>query len=98
MRNTSSRPGSDWALLKIDPRKIVPSSTVPAGNKDIHLVDPIDEDDLPKLYGAKIGILGMGRIGCAVARRARAFDMGVIYWNRTRLPAGAQAAAPSART
>jgi glyoxylate reductase len=36
--------------------------------------------------GATLGIIGFGRIGRAVARRARAFDMGVIYWNRTRLP------------
>jgi glyoxylate reductase len=36
--------------------------------------------------GATLGILGFGRIGRAVARRAQAFDMRVIYWNRTRLP------------
>jgi glyoxylate reductase len=35
--------------------------------------------------GATLGIIGFGRIGRAVARRARAFDMRVIYWNRTRL-------------
>ena len=31
-----------------------------------------------------LGIIGYGRIGQAVARRARAFDMRVIYHNRTR--------------
>jgi len=36
--------------------------------------------------GATLGIIGFGRIGRAVACRARAFDMRVIYWNRTRLP------------
>lgn len=36
--------------------------------------------------GAKLGLLGFGRIGKAMAQRARAFDMEVIYWNRTRLP------------
>lgn len=36
------------------------------------------------LYQAKLGIIGMGRIGEAVARRARGFDMEVLYHNRTR--------------
>ena len=34
-----------------------------------------------------LGIVGMGRIGQAVALRAKAFGMAVIYHNRTRLPA-----------
>jgi glyoxylate reductase len=36
--------------------------------------------------GKKLGILGMGRIGAAVARRARAFGMSIHYHNRRRLP------------
>lgn len=43
--------------------------------------------------GATLGIIGLGRIGQAVARRARGFDMPVIYWNRTRLPEAEEAAA-----
>jgi gluconate 2-dehydrogenase len=39
------------------------------------------------VHGATLGILGMGRIGQAVARRARGFDMSVLYHNRTRLDA-----------
>lgn len=35
--------------------------------------------------GKKLGILGMGRIGQAVAKRARAFDMKIHYHKRTRL-------------
>lgn len=34
-----------------------------------------------------LGILGMGGIGRALAKRARAFDMKIIYHNRTELPA-----------
>ena len=37
--------------------------------------------------GKRLGIYGMGRIGQAVARRARAFDMKNHYHNRSRLPA-----------
>ncbi|SFR99697.1 2-hydroxyacid dehydrogenase [Yoonia litorea] len=38
-----------------------------------------------RLRGKRLGILGMGRIGQAVARRAAAFGMGVHYHNRKRL-------------
>jgi glyoxylate reductase len=37
------------------------------------------------LQGKTLGILGMGRIGREVARRAAAFSMHTIYWSRTRL-------------
>lgn len=39
------------------------------------------------LQGATLGILGMGRIGTAVARRARAFGMRIIYTKRAPAPA-----------
>ncbi|MEW9669877.1 2-hydroxyacid dehydrogenase [Ammoniphilus sp. 3BR4] len=38
------------------------------------------------VYGATIGIIGMGRIGEAVARRAKGFDMNILYYNRSRKP------------
>ncbi|MGH6891242.1 MAG: 2-hydroxyacid dehydrogenase [Dongiaceae bacterium] len=38
------------------------------------------------MTGKRLGIFGMGRIGQAVAKRARAFDMQVHYFNRRRLP------------
>ena len=37
------------------------------------------------IYGATLGIIGLGRIGKAVAKRGTGFDMNIIYWNRTRL-------------
>lgn len=37
------------------------------------------------VHGATLGIVGMGRIGQAVARRALGFDMPVMYYNRQRL-------------
>ena len=39
------------------------------------------------LYGKTLGIIGMGRIGQALARRAIASGMTIIYHNRHRLPA-----------
>ena len=40
------------------------------------------------ITGKRLGIFGMGRIGLAVARRARAFRMTVAYRNRRPLAAG----------
>lgn len=38
------------------------------------------------IYGATLGIIGMGRIGEAVAKRAKGFDMNILYFNRSRKP------------
>jgi lactate dehydrogenase-like 2-hydroxyacid dehydrogenase len=45
------------------------------------------------IHHATIGIIGMGRIGQAVARRARGFDMRVLYHTRTRMPQADEARA-----
>ncbi|WP_270180214.1 2-hydroxyacid dehydrogenase [Alkalihalobacillus sp. CinArs1] len=36
------------------------------------------------IHGATLGIIGLGRIGEAVAKRAQGFDMKVLYHNRSR--------------
>jgi lactate dehydrogenase-like 2-hydroxyacid dehydrogenase len=46
-----------------------------------------------EVSGSTLGILGLGRIGRAIARRAGGFSMPVIYHNRTRLPADQEAGA-----
>jgi lactate dehydrogenase-like 2-hydroxyacid dehydrogenase len=39
-----------------------------------------------QLSGARLGIIGMGRVGRAFAAKARGFDMEIHYYNRTPLP------------
>jgi glyoxylate reductase len=39
-----------------------------------------------RIWGKRLGIVGMGRIGQAVARRAAAFGLQIHYHNRRRLP------------
>ena len=38
----------------------------------------------PDVWGKRLGVLGFGRIGQAVARRAKGFGMEVSYWSRSR--------------
>jgi len=38
-----------------------------------------------QVTGKRLGILGMGRVGQIMARRARGFDMQIHYYNRSRL-------------
>ncbi|AEC52127.1 glyoxylate reductase [Pyrococcus sp. NA2] len=38
------------------------------------------------VYGRTIGIIGFGRIGQAIARRAKGFNMRILYYSRTRKP------------
>lgn len=39
-----------------------------------------------EIYGSTLGIIGMGRVGRVVARRATGFDMKVLYHNRNPSP------------
>ena len=39
-----------------------------------------------RIWGKRLGIIGMGRIGQAVARRARGFGLSIHYHNRRRVP------------
>ena len=51
-----------------------------------------------KVSGARLGIVGLGRIGQAIATRAEAFGMSVAYTARSRKAALAYAYYPSAQT
>lgn len=43
------------------------------------------------LNGATLGIIGLGQIGSAIAHRARAFGLNIVYHNRSRSPEKEQA-------
>ena len=44
-----------------------------------------------RITGKRLGIVGMGRIGQALARRAKAFGLQIHYHNRRRVPAAIEA-------
>ncbi len=73
-----------WALLMASARRLVEGQkTMEAGQWSAwHPFYMLGQD----VYGATIGIVGAGRIGAAVARRADAFGMRVLYHNRKRSP------------
>ena len=84
-----------WALLMATARRVTEAEHwLRAGKWDRWSYDGFLGADV---HGATLGILGMGRIGQAIARRSMGFDMQVIYHNRTRLPAEAEAYANQAR-
>jgi gluconate 2-dehydrogenase len=74
-----------WALLMAAARRIAEGDAyVRAGDWKIAFgVQYFLGQDI---HHATLGIIGMGRIGQAIARRALGFDMRVLYYNRTRLP------------
>ncbi len=45
----------------------------------------------PDIHGATLGIVGFGRIGQAVARRAKGFDMRILYYDRNPIDEAADA-------
>jgi lactate dehydrogenase-like 2-hydroxyacid dehydrogenase len=62
------------------------SRQIPQGNAYVRSGDWASKGDLGlarKLSRKRLGIVGMGRIGAAVARRAAGFDMAIAYHNRT---------------
>ena len=73
-----------WALLMASARRIAEGDAyVRAGDWKIAFgVQYFLGQDI---HHATLGVIGMGRIGQAVARRARGFDMRVLYNNRSRL-------------
>ncbi len=72
-----------WALLMASARRVV------EGDKFIRAGKYVGWDPLMLLgtdvYGKTLGIVGFGRIGQAVARRAQGFGMKVVYYDTQRI-------------
>jgi glyoxylate reductase len=69
------------ALILAVPRRLAEGSTVLTGDKDWSGWSPTWMLG-HRISGKRLGIIGMGRIGQAVARRARAFGLQIHYHNR----------------
>lgn len=84
-----------WTLLMATARRVTESEHyLRAGLWQKWIYDAFMGVDV---HGSTLGIIGMGRIGQAVARRSIGFDMKVIYNNRSRLPPELEAEANNAR-
>jgi glyoxylate/hydroxypyruvate/2-ketogluconate reductase len=90
-------------LMLASGHRLADSSIQPGGARDRHASAiltsqnhrrtnwrGLDGRRLRQLYGACLGIVGLGEIGYELAARARAFGMTVIYHNRNRLSASVE--------
>ncbi len=74
-----------WAILLAAARRVVEGDKFTRSGrwKTWELMALTGQD----VHGATLGIVGMGRIGAAIARRSTGFGMPVLYHNRTRVDA-----------
>ncbi|MBI5113656.1 MAG: D-glycerate dehydrogenase [Rhodovulum sp.] len=73
------------ALILTVPRRLIEGATLMTGEKPWTGWTPTWMLG-HRISGKRLGIIGMGRIGQAVARRARAFGLQIHYHNRRRVP------------
>ena len=73
-----------WTLILATARRLTEAAAyIRAGQwKGWHLKQMLGVD----VHHATLGVIGMGRIGRAIARRAAGFEMSVLYHNRNRIP------------
>lgn len=73
-----------WALLMAVARRVVEGDTmIRTGNWTGWEIDQFMGTDV---WGKTLGIIGFGRIGQEMARRASGFKMKILYHNRNRVP------------
>jgi glyoxylate reductase len=74
-----------WAILMATARRVVEGDKFTRSGrwKTWELMGFTGQD----VHGATLGIVGLGRIGAAIARRAKGFSMPILYHNRTRAEA-----------
>jgi len=71
-----------WALMLAVARRVVEGDkVVRSGNFKGWAPDLLLGNEV---YGKTLGIIGLGQIGSAVAKRAKGFGMRVIYWSREK--------------
>src|SRR5215203_1342959 len=75
------------ALILAVPRRLAEGARVLSGDKEWTGWSPTWMLG-HRIWGKRLGIIGMGRIGQAVARRARAFGLQIHYHNRKRVAPG----------
>jgi len=73
-----------WALLMAAARRVVEGDKFARAGK-WKTWGPIDFLG-PDVTGATLGIIGFGRIGQGLAKRAQGFDMRILYFDRRRHP------------
>jgi glyoxylate/hydroxypyruvate/2-ketogluconate reductase len=84
-----------WALLLATARRVTEAEHwLRAGHWEKWRFDTLLGADV---HGTTLGIIGMGRIGQAIARRSMGFGMRVIYHNRSRLATELEAHANNAQ-
>ncbi len=79
------------ALLLGTARQLVPAAEAVKGGR-WQTWEPMGYTG-PDVYGSTVGLIGMGRIGLAVARRLQGFNVRLLYHNRTPSPAAAEVGA-----
>ena len=74
-----------WALLMAAARRIAEGDAY-VRRGDWKIGFEMEANLGTDVHGATLGIIGMGRIGQAIAKRATGFDMEILYHNRSRIP------------
>jgi glyoxylate reductase len=74
-----------WAILMATARRVVEGDKFTRSGrwKTWELMGFTGQD----VHGATLGVVGLGRIGAAIARRAKGFAMPILYHNRNRTEA-----------
>uniref|UniRef100_A0A674HY04 Glyoxylate reductase/hydroxypyruvate reductase n=1 Tax=Terrapene triunguis TaxID=2587831 RepID=A0A674HY04_9SAUR len=77
---SSSTADTGMALLLASARRLVEGNIAVSPDTACFAADWLGDE----VSGATLGIIGMGRIGYKVAKRAKAFEMKILYHNRNR--------------
>ena len=74
-------------MMALGKRLLTTDQAVRRGEGRRIVAPHVTSETQSSLYRKTLGIVGLGEIGCLVARRATAFGMRVLYYNHRRYPA-----------